>query len=160
MKKTIFTITLAICVAFTTTNSNAQANKESEQARKELKEAQKDVYKSNKNLKDAKNDLQIASQDSIDDYIAVKQDAEISIANNKKTIAELRAKKSNLTAKLKANYNSQITSLERMNNKLQYDINTANHTNSSKWESFKREFKHDLNELGNALKDIGVNNTK
>ena len=31
---------------------------------------------------------------------------------------------------------------------------------SENWESFKREFNHDMSELGDALKDITVDNKK
>jgi hypothetical protein len=30
----------------------------------------------------------------------------------------------------------------------------------SDWESFKREFNHDMDELGQALKDLTVDNKK
>jgi hypothetical protein len=29
-----------------------------------------------------------------------------------------------------------------------------------KWENFKTEFNHDMDELGNALSDLGKNNVK
>ena len=32
--------------------------------------------------------------------------------------------------------------------------------NQSNWETFKVEFKRDMDELGEALKDFGVKNTK
>jgi hypothetical protein len=29
-----------------------------------------------------------------------------------------------------------------------------------KWEDFKKEFEHDMNEIGSSLKDLTVSNTK
>lgn len=160
MNKTILTIATTLCLALNSSNTNAQVSNKSEKARKELKEAHKDVHESNEGLNEAKHNVQKAKKDSTDDYTAFKKDAEQDIADNKKTIAELRAKKWNSTAQSKAKYDTKIATLERKNNQLQKDINTANHTNQSNWTSFKREFKHDMNELGNALKDIGKNNVK
>jgi len=31
---------------------------------------------------------------------------------------------------------------------------------NEKWESFKREFNYDMDELGQSLKDLGENNVK
>lgn len=160
MNKTIFKIAMAITIAFATTNSYAQVNKKNEKAREDLKEAQQDLKESKENLKDAKHDLQIANKDSIEDYLAFKQEAEKDIAMNKQTIATLKDKKWSASAKARAKYNTRIEILERKNNKLEIDIQNANHSNVSKWLSFKKEFKHDMNELGQALKDISVNNVK
>jgi hypothetical protein len=32
--------------------------------------------------------------------------------------------------------------------------------NQTDWEKFKREFNHDMDELGKSLKDLTVNNKK
>jgi hypothetical protein len=39
-------------------------------------------------------------------------------------------------------------------------MDTYKNDANSNWQSFKREFKHDTDELGQALKDFTVNNKK
>ena len=159
MSKKILTLAITMCIASASMmHANAQADKNSTKARKDVKEAHRDVQEANKNLDEAKRDLKTANADSTADYLAFKKEAEASIAKNKQTIAQLKSKKWNADTKSKEKYNKQIIILERKNNKLQMEMNTANHTNSTKWDSFKREFKHDMNELGNALRDLGVDN--
>lgn len=153
-----FILALFVCLAVTTVNSYSQVSKRSEKARKEVKKANKDVHESNENLMDAKNELQKANQDSLKDYMAFKQDAEIDIAQNRKAIAELRAKEGRFTDKERITYNSKIAKLEEKNDKLQQDINTANHTNFGNWLSFKKEFTHDMKDIIKSLKDLGESN--
>lgn len=155
MNKLKFTLALFVCLAVTTINANSQVSKRSERARKEVKKANKDVHESNENLMDAKNELQKANNDSLQDYVAFKQSAEIDIAQNRKAIAELRAKEWSSTAKNRVTYNSRIAKLEEKNDKLQQDISTADHTNFAKWLSFKKEFTHDMKDIIKSLKDLG-----
>lgn len=50
--------------------------------------------------------------------------------------------------------------LEKQNNMLRKKIETCDNTKTSMWTSFKQEFNHDINELGLAIKNIGVDNEK
>ena len=54
-------------------------------------------------------------------------------------------------------YAKNIENLEERNRDLKTRIG-AYETNQSDWESFKREFNHDMNEVGQALRDLTVNN--
>ncbi|MBK7408934.1 MAG: hypothetical protein IPJ40_13250 [Saprospirales bacterium] len=54
-------------------------------------------------------------------------------------------------------YAQRIETLEQKNRDLRTKM--ANYEqNQSDWESFKREFNHDMDELGQALKDFTVDN--
>lgn len=143
----------AVCLITISISSDAQQNKKAEKARSDVKDAKKD-------LDDANADLRKAGIDSTEDYMIFKRDAEKSIEENKRSIAELKNKKWNATADEIEKYNKKVASLERRNDKLQRQINEMDDAKSSNWQSFKREFKHDMNELGKAIKDIGVNNSK
>lgn len=102
-----------------------------------------------------------AKSDSIADYKKFKKDAEMKIENNKQKIAELKAKKSSENKEVKEKYDKRVATLEEKNNELKQKVNSYNETsNSAKWASFKREFNHDMDELGKAMKDIGKDNTK
>ena len=89
-----------------------------------------------------------------------KKDAETKINENQKKIAELKAKKSSDDKEVKAKYDKKILALEKKNNELKKKIEGCTNTKTSKWSSFKREFNHDMDELGHAIKDIDVDNTK
>jgi predicted nucleic acid-binding Zn-ribbon protein len=159
MNKLILTCTITLGMVFLFSQVNAQVDKQAEKARKEAKEARKDMKEANENLEEANRDLIQAKIDSTTEYIAFKNEVEINIANNKKSIAELRAKKWSSSTKAEEKYTKQINKLEKRNENLELSINKANYTNSTKWDSFKREFKRDMQELGQALKDLAVNNT-
>ena len=53
--------------------------------------------------------------------------------------------------------NVNIDALEERNETLKNKISDYEN-NQTDWESFKREFNSDMSELGNALKDLTVNN--
>jgi len=50
--------------------------------------------------------------------------------------------------------------LENENNELKSKIKKADDTKTSMWTSFKRGFNHEMDELGNAFKDMNADNSK
>jgi hypothetical protein len=116
----------------------------------------KKANKARKHIAAAKQDLKEAKIDSAEDYRIFKKDAETTIADNKKTIIELKVKKVNDVKDEK--YDKRVLALEKTNNDLEYRINHSHTTKSLAWTTFKREFMHDLNGLGDAIKNVGVNN--
>jgi hypothetical protein len=46
------------------------------------------------------------------------------------------------------------------NENLKSKIQVSSKTTTEKWATFKREFNHDIEELGKAIRDIGVDNSK
>jgi uncharacterized protein YeaO (DUF488 family) len=57
-------------------------------------------------------------------------------------------------------YEKTIADLETRNLAMKERINTYKVESTEKWESFKAEFKHEMNEIGQSLKDLGQNNVK
>jgi chromosome segregation ATPase len=146
MKKTILKLTVTGIMLASGFTSFSQENKKAEKERKNVAEAQKDLGE--------------AKADSAADFQAFKKDAEEKISSNKTKIAELKAKKSTENKETKAKYDKKVLALEKKNNELNSKIEQCGNTKTSKWASFKREFTHDMDELGHAFKDIGVDNTK
>jgi flagellar biosynthesis protein FliP len=145
MKKSILTAGLTIILAtFSMVSVFAQQNKKAKSARKDIKCAQK-------NLTEAKND-------SVADFMEFKKEASLKIADNQKKIAELKAKKADDNKEVKEKYEAKVMSLEQKNNDLRKKMDGANETKPSMWGAFKREFNHDMEELGRAFRDVGVNN--
>lgn len=127
-------------------SSQAQQDKKSEKARKNVAEA-------NKELREAR-------LDSAADYNQFKKEAELAIVENQKKIAELRADKAMENKETKEKYAKKVSELEQKNNELKHRINSAETTKTDRWSSFKREFSHDMTELGQSIRDLGVNNKK
>lgn len=146
MKKTILTLAITGIIAASGLTASGQENKNAAKARKETTAAQKD--------------LQEAKTDSAADFQKFKKEAEMNIRENQKTIAALKAKKLNKSKEVNAKYNKKVLTLEKKNNELKRKIEAADDTKTTAWSSFKREFSHDMDELGHAIKDIGVDNTK
>jgi hypothetical protein len=118
------------------------------------KEAGKDLWVP-KSLNEAKG-LNEAKTDSAADYQKFKMASESKIKENQMTIASLKTKESNDTKEVKDRYNKRVVALEQRNSDLEMKINGSGKVKTSEWSTFKREFNHDMNELGVAIKDVGV----
>jgi len=51
-------------------------------------------------------------------------------------------------------------SFERKNEELRDRLETQEREGQEKWENFKKEFNHDIDELGQAIKDLFKDNVK
>jgi chromosome segregation ATPase len=142
MKKTILAVTVTAFIFCTGFTSFAQ---HPTQTNSEKKDAEKDQQR---------------MRDSLSDYREFKLDAEKKISANQKKITELKEKKSKASKDVRDKYDKKVVAFERKNNDLKRKLTDYNSTNNDKWESFKREFSHDMDELGNALKDITVDNAR
>lgn len=82
------------------------------------------------------------------------------ITENDKAIAALKADVRERNAEAKANWNTAVNDLERKNQSLKDRINDYKADGNANWDEFKREFNHDMDRLGEALKDMTQNNVK
>jgi serine phosphatase RsbU (regulator of sigma subunit) len=117
-------------------------------------------------VKEAKQDLKKVQADANEEaqklekeqeWETFKSDAEITIRNNEIRIGELRVKLRKEGKILDPMYEKKIETLEQQNKDLKKRIEDYE-KNQSDWEIFKREFKHDMDELGKALKGLTVDN--
>ncbi|WP_353483354.1 hypothetical protein [Haliscomenobacter sp.] len=157
MKKSIFNlaipITLFAALLFTGCQSPAQ----------KVDNAETNVNDANQNLKDAKADEMVANKKAVaaEEWKAFRAETEIKIKDNEARITELRAKKKTTGKTLDAAYTQRIDTLEQKNLDMRTMMDDYESTNiSSDWEEFKREFNHDMEELGMALKNLTVSNKK
>lgn len=139
MKKQIIKIALTSVIAISSITGFSQENKQAANARKDLREAK---------------------LDSADDYNRFKKEAEATIKENENKISELKAKKSDATKEEKEKYNKKVQALEQKNKNMKIKIESASKTKTEMWASFKREFNHDIDEIGKAIRDIAKDNTK
>jgi chromosome segregation ATPase len=118
------------------------------------------------NVEDARQDLKNAQQDAYtaaqkvataEEWNAFKADTEVKITRHEKRIAELRVKLNKPGTNMDKSLANRIDALEQKNKDLRIRITTHDSTQSD-WDSFKREFNHDMDELGKALSDFAENN--
>jgi len=153
MKKTIITIAVAcmLIAGSVFTGCKSAAQKEAD-AQSEVQDAQED-------LNEAQNDANVEEQKvaTAEEWSAFKSEADLKIKSNEVRIAELTVKMNKPGELLDPLYKKRIQTLEQQNNDLRARMD-AYDKNKSDWETFKREFNHDLDELGQALKDVTVDN--
>jgi hypothetical protein len=80
------------------------------------------------------------------------------IEDNNVRISELKENIKNDKSALKSVHEKQVIDLQARNNDLKMRLD--NYKGEDKWEDFKKEFEHDMNEIGSSLKDLTVSNTK
>lgn len=148
MKKSIFNILIVVGIISSAGFTACQSTTPKEDAAKAKLEAGRE------DLKEAQTEA------SAEEWEAFKKESEIKINNNNIRIAELRLKMTESgNNTLDIVYKKRILLLEQKNIDMKARID-AYEKSQSDWESFKREFNHDMDELGKALKDIAVDNKK
>lgn len=155
MKKTTITLfaTAMLVAGSVFTSCKSPAQKE-DAAQTKVEDAQKD-------LNEAQNEANAESQKvaTAEEWAAFKIEADAKIKSNDAKIAELTIKMNKPGEILDPIYKKRIQMLEQQNKDLKNRL-FVYEKNNSDWEKFKREFNHDMDELGQALKDITVNNKK
>lgn len=155
MKKIIFTLVVTTTLIAGTILSGCQTPaKKVDNAKANVQEAKQDLREMQK---DAKVEVQKAA--NAEEWKTFKSESELKIRDNEIRIAELKVKMKKPGKTLDALYAQRINTLEQQNKNLKTKME-AYEKSQSDWESFKREFNHDMDELGQALKDIAVDNKK
>jgi hypothetical protein len=146
MKKTILTLaacTFITCAIFTSCNTPAE----------KVEDAQNNVIQANK-------DLDNANKEYLADIENYRIETAKKIEANNQSINDLKAKMEHQKKAVKADYKKKIAELEQKNDEMKNKMDAYKEEGKEKWEIFKAEFSHDMDELGKAFKDLGVNNVK
>lgn len=155
MKNTIVTFIIASTFLAGTFLTGCQSSAE------KVDDAQSKVVDAKQDLKEvqrkAAEDAQKAA--NAEEWRIFKAESEVKIKANETRIAELKDKMRTSGKTLGALYAENINALEQKNKAMQVRMD-AYDKGQSDWASFKREFNHDMDELGQALKDFTVNNKK
>lgn len=153
MRKPIFNLAIAaaLMAGFTFTACQTPEQK-ADAAETKVEDAKKD-------LADAKEDKMTADQNAVDaaEWQKFRTDTEAKIKANEVRIVELREKKKVSGAKMDVVYTQRIDTLEQKNIGMRTWMNDYENSNTD-WALFKREFNHDMDELGKALRDLAVDN--
>jgi predicted nucleic acid-binding Zn-ribbon protein len=91
---------------------------------------------------------------------AYKKESRDKIAANEKIISDLKARVNMSTQDARDNYNRKIEMLEKRNNELKAKLESLQDRTAEEWNEFKKEFNHDMSELGEAFEDLTKNNVK
>lgn len=129
----------------------------SEEKVQNAKENVKDATKDLKNVQKAVSDAEAEKAANAEAWRVFKGEAEAKIKSNEQMINELGIKIRSSGKKAQGSLKKSIDELKQKNNDMVVRINTFEQ-NQREWESFKREYNHDMDELGRALKDFAVNN--
>lgn len=128
---------------------------------KEEIESQEKVDVAKQNLKDAKDSLVVAKKEATaEEWQTFKNQTDSVISYNEAQIADLKLKMKNTGKSVDAKYQKNIDILEQKNKDLKVKVATYKNDANSDWQSFKREFNHDVDEIGKAFKDLTVDNKK
>jgi hypothetical protein len=152
MNTSIYAFAISILFAGTFLTSCQSAVDKADKAQIEAQEAQQA-------LKEADEEAKLEAQKALnaEEWRVFKSDMEMQIVKNENRIAELKVQLKKPGKVLDKVYEKRIDALEQQNKDLSIRIN-AYEKNQSDWASFKREFNHDIDELGKALNDLTVNN--
>ena len=118
------------------------------------------VENAKENVIEAKNDLNTANKEYLAEIENYRKETTEMIAANEQIINEFNAKIEHDKKAVKADYKKKIAILEQKNADLKKKLDDYKEEGKDKWDIFKAEFNHDMNELGQALKDLTVKNTK
>ena len=154
MKRSILSLVIASLVIGAIIIS-CKPNTEKEQA------AQESVDSAKVALTAAREDLAEAKRAATaEEWQEFKDSTNAKIEENKAQIAELKLKIKKTGKDIDKTYQNNIDTIEQKNKNLKVKLNAYKNDANSDWKSFKKEFKHDMDEMGQAFKDLAINNTK
>jgi F0F1-type ATP synthase membrane subunit b/b' len=150
MKKTFLILAVSGFMVGTMLTACKTPNKNIESAKDHMESAKDQV-------KEATQDVDQSLKESIRQF---KKESQETISNNEKRIAEFKVKMENGGKATRAKYEKQVAELEQKNRDLKRKLDSFEDNEQDKWDSFKREFSHDMDALGQSLKDLTIDNTK
>jgi preprotein translocase subunit SecF len=107
---------------------------------------------------DANNALEKANQEYLKDMENFRIETAEKFASNDKSVIDFNTRIVNEKKEAKANYQKQITDLEQKSSDMKKRIDDYKAEGKEKWNIFKTEFNHDMDELGLAFKDLTIKN--
>ena len=143
-----------------------------EASKKDMSDASKNVEEANTDVKQAV----VANNDSakaavISGWKTFKNESDTAIASMEREATAFQEKIAKANSKEKEKLKTDLNNtkeklhtlkvrLDQRNIEFENDLNNFDATVVSKNQSFEREFKHDMNELGTAFKDLFKDNVK
>ena len=152
MKKTILSLALLTMTAGTVLVGCKDASKEENEAKENVQEAKSD-------LDDAKVELSEARRAATEqEWKAFKDSTNTAISKNEIHIAEMKADLKKTGKTIDAEYQKKIDELEMKNKEIKSKLEMYKNDANSDWQSFKKEYRHDMDDLGESLRNFTVKN--
>jgi len=122
-----------------------------------LEKAKEKMNAATQNVVEANEAFNEALQDSIQQF----RDASVKeIKHNEIKIKELKAQIVKEKEKLRVENEKKLAALEQKNNELLSRMDNYKDDRQAKWETFKIEYTHDMNELKEAFEGLTIKNVK
>lgn len=110
------------------------------------------------NVDQAKDDLGKAKLEYIVEIENFRKETAERMVSNEQRIAELKADIAKEKYETRVLNEKKIAELEKKNRDMRKRMDEFSEDGMDNWTSFKTEFNHDMEELGNALKDFFTHN--
>ncbi len=118
------------------------------------------VVNAQNNVTEANKNLEKANGEYLADIKNYRKETADKIAVNEKNLAEFKARIEHEKKDAKADYKKKIAELEQKNSDMKKKIDDYQVEGKEKWEIFKTEFSHSMDELGKSFKDITTSKPK
>lgn len=118
------------------------------------------VEDAQQNVIQAKIDLDQANKEYLADIENYRLETANRIEANDQAIAEFKARMEHDKKAVRAEHKKKIVELEQKNREMKKKLENYQENGKEKWEIFKAEFSHDMDEMGKAFKGITVKNVK
>ena len=120
-----------------------------------LESAKENMNAATQKVVDANEAFNEALQDSIQEFrdASVKQ-----IKHNEMKIKEFKSKIAKEKKEVRIENEKKLAELEQKNNELLSRMDNYKDDRQAKWDIFKAEFNHDMNELGEAFQGLTIKN--
>lgn len=155
MKKTLFILVVtSVFTAGTIFTSCQSSTNKQESAQLKVQDARED-------LNQAKKEANVVDQRvaTAEEWKLFRSESEVKINANQVRIAELKVKVNKPGEVLDPMYSKKITALEQQNKDLRTKL-FAYEKSQTNWEVFKREFNSDMDNMGEAFKNLTVDNKR
>ena len=143
MKKIFIIITVAAFLAGTQLTGCRSSAKKVEVAQEKVDQANQDL---NQAVKDSIQQFRTAS--------------ELKINNYEKSIVEFKARIANERKENRSLNEKKLAELEKRNSELKSKLADYKYEEQAKWEIFKAQYNHDMDELGKSFDDLTVKKAK
>ena len=154
MKKMIFILAVTTIMAGTIFTGCQSSTQKQQAAQDKVQDSRQDLNAAQKNANEVAQKAATAEE-----WKTFKSESELKIKDNEIRINELTVRMKKPGESFDALYEKKITNLGQQNKDLKARLE-AYEKSQSNWESFKREFNHDMDAIGQALKDLTVDNKK
>lgn len=110
--------------------------------------------------KEANKNLAVANAAYLADVENYKTETQKRIERDNQSIVEFNSKIKDDQKEIKESYQKELGELEQKYANMQKRMDEYQAAGKEDWEKFKAEFDHDMDQLGQSLKDLTTNNIK